>query len=77
MQIHTAKWTIERIEHQELITVARLDNLLSSNALFILAYFGLTNNFLQNELTGYIKYSIPIALIVIIGVSLFLSLIHI
>ena len=54
-----------------LSTVARLDNLLSSNALFILAYFGLTNSFLQNTLTGYIKYSIPIALIVIIGVSLF------
>lgn len=54
-----------------LSTVARLDNLLSSNALFILAYFGLTNSFLQNALTGYIRYSIPIALIVIIGTSLF------
>ncbi|TNJ27351.1 hypothetical protein GMRT_13860 [Giardia muris] len=71
MNIQTAKWTLERLEHEESIVIGRLNNLLSSNALFILAYFGLTTQFLEDKLKGFIRYTIPITLIIIIGVSLF------
>ncbi|GIQ81188.1 hypothetical protein KIPB_002108 [Kipferlia bialata] len=66
----SARWKIERAEHQEIALISRIDNLLNAAALFVLGYVGLREFFFTGETNeGLVAYAVPILNIVIASVT--------
>lgn len=68
-------WKIGRAEHNEILILNRIDGLVSSNALYVLAYTGLINQFREGGAARYILYSFPVIMMVFALFTLYSSVV--
>eukprot|EP00768_Dysnectes_brevis_P007664 gnl/Dysnectes_brevis/6551_a10255_362.p1 GENE.gnl/Dysnectes_brevis/6551_a10255_362~~gnl/Dysnectes_brevis/6551_a10255_362.p1 ORF type:complete len:201 (+),score=22.75 gnl/Dysnectes_brevis/6551_a10255_362:90-692(+) len=74
--IQSARWSIARAENQELLIVSRVDNLLNATALFLLGYYGFQSLFASSSAAEFIRWAVPILLVIIAGTTLFTTVVH-
>lgn len=65
MNVDQSRWTIDKVEHEDSLISARIDNIINSSALFTIAYIGLTSSSIVNTSPGYIRITMPIIMILI------------